>query len=62
MVIILALARANSRLVVYSPRMTSAEFVELIQLCPDPPILGCKLFAMINSNELSDLSLQASRK
>ena len=61
MVIIIALARANSRLVVYSARMTSAEFIELIQLCPDPAILGCKLFAMINSNELSNLSLQASK-
>jgi len=61
MVIIVALTRANSRLVVYSVRMTSAEFIELIQLCPDPAILGCKLFAMINSNELSNLSLQASK-
>ena len=60
MVITTALARANSRLVVYSPRMSGAEFVELVQLCPDPAMLGCKLFAMINSSELSSLSLQAS--
>ena len=61
MVIITALARANSRLVVYSARMSNAEFMELVQLCPDPAMLGCKLFAMINSSELSRLSLQASR-
>lgn len=61
MVIITALARANSRLVVYSARMSSAEFMELVQLCPDPAMLGCKLFAMINSSELSSLSLQASK-
>ena len=61
MVINTALARANSRLVVYSPRMSSAEFMELVQLCPDPAMLGCKLFAMINSSELGSLSLQASK-
>ena len=61
MVIITALARANSRLVVYSARMSNAEFVELMQLCPDAAMLGCKLFAMINSSELASLSLQASK-
>ena len=60
-VVIAALTRANSRLVIYSPRMTSAQFVELVQLCPDPAMLGCKLFAMINSNELATLSNQASK-
>lgn len=61
MVILIALARANSRLVVYSPRMTSSEFMELVQLCPDPAMLGCKLFAMIDSSDLANLSLQASK-
>lgn len=61
MVIITALSRANSRLVVYSPRMSSSQFMELVQLCPDPAMLGCKLFAMINSSELTSLSNQASK-
>jgi len=56
-----ALTRANSRLIVYSPRMTSAQFVELVQLCPDPAMLGCKLFNMIKSNELTSLGDQASK-
>jgi len=56
-----ALTRANSRLVVYSPRTTSTQFVELVQLCPDPAMLGNKLFAMIESDELSSLSSQASK-
>lgn len=60
-VVFTALARANSRLVVYSAYMTSAQFMELVQLCPDPAMLGCKLFAMINSSELASLSLQASK-
>lgn len=54
-----ALARTNSRLIVYNPRMSSSEFMELVQLCPDAAMLGCKLFAMINSSELASLSLQA---
>lgn len=61
MVIIIALARANSRLIVYSPRMSSDQFMELVQLCPDSALLGCKLFAMINSSELTSLSMQASK-
>ena len=59
-VITIALARTNSRLTVYNPRMTSNEFMELLQLCPDPAILGCKLFAMIKSSDLTILGLQAS--
>lgn len=58
-VMITALARTNSRLIVYNPRMSSSEFMELVQLCPDAAMLGCKLFAMINSSELASLSLQA---
>lgn len=61
MVIITALARTNSRLIVYNPRTSSAQFMELIQLCPDAAMLGCKLFAMINSSELASLGLQASK-
>ena len=61
MVIIAALARTNSRLTVYDPRMTSNAFMELVQLCPDPAMLGCKLFAMINSSDLTSLGLQASK-